>query len=241
MSETNPHLAQRLAAIQQSLMAHHAGGKGLPTAVGGEERETFIREFLQKVFPSHYRFTHGVITDSFGKLSGQVDLAVEYPFLPSFPMPNADQRLLLAESVATIIEVKSNLASQWSELETTVKKVKMLQRKWRGSISHSGGGLSVHDSSVTPIPCIAVGYTGHKTLEGLKNRVLSTTEDARPDAAYVIESGCFYSHSVGPFVQTQNPALALYALCIVLWSLTVSVATTGVDLMSYVQTTEGIA
>src|SRR5262249_51778259 len=153
----------------------------------------FIREFLQKVFPSHYRFTHGVITDSFGKLSGQVDLAVEYPFLPSFPMPNADQRLLLAESVAMVIEVKSDLANQWAELEATVKKVKMLRRKWLGSISHSGGGLSGHGPSVTPIPCIAVGYTGHKTLEGLKNRLLNTVEEARPDAVYVIEPGLFYS------------------------------------------------
>ena len=77
MAETNPHLAQRLAAIQQSVMAHHAGGQGLPTAVGGGARETVSREFLQKVFPSHSRFTHGVITDAFGKLSGQVELAVE--------------------------------------------------------------------------------------------------------------------------------------------------------------------
>ena len=156
-------------------------------------------------------------------------------------MPSADQRLLLAESVAPISEVQSDLASQWTEVEATVKKVNMLQRTWLGSISHSGGGLSGPGPSVTPIPCMAGGDRGHKTLEGLKNRLLSTAEDARPEAAYVIESGCFYSHSVGPCVQTQTPALALYALGSVLWSLTVSVATAGVDLMSYVQTTEGSA
>lgn len=90
----NQYLKHRLAAIQQSLMSHHLGGRGLPNAVAGAERGTFLREFLQKVFPSHYCSTHGVITDSFGAISWQVDLAVECLILPSFPMPSGDQRLL---------------------------------------------------------------------------------------------------------------------------------------------------
>ena len=81
----------------------------LPGATVGSERETFLRKFLQKVFPTHRRFATGAITDSQGAISGQVDIAVEYPFAPSFPMPSTDERLLLAESVAIVIEVKSDL------------------------------------------------------------------------------------------------------------------------------------
>jgi hypothetical protein len=49
MDSANPHLLQRLQGIQQSLLAQHLGGQGLPAAVAGSERETFLREFLQKV------------------------------------------------------------------------------------------------------------------------------------------------------------------------------------------------
>src|SRR6266853_1533627 len=104
----NPHLVQRLQAIQQALLAQRAAGVGLPAAVAGGERETFLGEFLQKVFPSHRRFATGAITDSSGRLSGQVDIAIEFGLVPSFPMPASEERLLLAESVAMVIEVKSN-------------------------------------------------------------------------------------------------------------------------------------
>ena len=95
----NPHLLQRLTAIQQALMAQHFGGKGLPNATAGSERETFLRGFLQQLFPAHRRFATGAITDSTGAISGQVDIAIEYGYVPSFPMPSTPERLLLAESV----------------------------------------------------------------------------------------------------------------------------------------------
>ena len=93
-------------------MTQHSAGRGLPNAMAGNERETFLREFLQQLFPSHRRFSTGAITDSTGNITGQVDIAVEYGFVPSFPMPSTTERLLLAESVALVIEVKSNLDDQ---------------------------------------------------------------------------------------------------------------------------------
>jgi hypothetical protein len=38
-------------------------------------------------------------------MSGQLDIVIELPFLPSFPTPGANERLYLAESVALAIEV----------------------------------------------------------------------------------------------------------------------------------------
>jgi hypothetical protein len=57
----NDLLGERFAAIQKALMAHHDGGTPMPNPVKGTERETFLRLFLQRVFPSHYRFTSGAI------------------------------------------------------------------------------------------------------------------------------------------------------------------------------------
>jgi hypothetical protein len=229
MSVPNPHLISRLDGIQKALLAQHAGGKGLPNATIGSERETFLREFLGKVFPSHYRFTSGAITDSTGKLSGQIDIAVEYPFLPSFPMPASGERLMLAESVAAVIEVKSDLGGQWSQVQATIRALRPLRRKWKGTISLTGGRIGLGGDSATPVPVIAVGYTGHSTLDGLKQRLQSTPEAERPDAGFVVQSGCFAGFGIEAF-----GALGFYAFCIVVSRLTAAVAAAESEVLAYV-------
>lgn len=224
MTTPNPHLVQRLTAIQQALLAQRAGAVGLPNAVAGAERETFLREFLQKVFPSHRRFATGAITDANGGLSGQVDIAVEYGFSPSFPMPASEERLLLADSIALAIEVKSNLIAQWSQVEDTTKSIKRLERDV-GAIGIVG------DPKPPPkIPVVAVGYIGHTTIDGLSQRLQTTDAESRPDGALVIESGCF----VG-FGMTENGALGLYALAVTIDHLLGQLVLARPNLMKYVR------
>lgn len=217
----NPVLIQRLTGIQQALMAQHLGGRGLPNAAIGSERETFLREFMQKVFPSHRRFATGAITDSNGLLSGQVDIAIEFGFVPSFPMPGTEERLLLAESVACVVEVKSDLIGQWNQVRDTTRKVRELRRHLN-PIMMMGGPLSEH------IPSIAVGYTGHNTVEALQNRLDETPEAERPDAALVIQSGSF----VG-FGMTATGAFGLYGLCLGINVLFSQVGFVAPDLTAY--------
>ncbi len=220
----NSRLLQRLDAFQQTLMAQHAGGRGMPNATSGSERETFVRRFLEKVFPAHRRFSTGAITDSNGNVSGQVDIAVEYGFIPSFPMPVTEERLLLAESVALVIEVKSDLSAQWDEVRETVRKVKTLHRQLNAIVTF-GRGPSAQ------IPCIAVGYTGHTTTDGLANRLETTREEERPDGALVIQSGCF----CGFDKQTSGP-LGLYALCIAINDVLGQLVFAAPNLSAYSQT-----
>lgn len=204
-------------------MAQHAAGFQLPNATAGSEREAFLREFLRKIYPAHHRFSTGAITDSSGAISGQIDIAVEYGFGPSFAMPSTEERLFLAESIALAIEVKSNLSSQWEEVQASVKKVKRLNRQFET--------LMVFGSPPGPkIPYIAIGYTGHKTIDGLAKRLETTPPDERPDGALVIESGCF--HSVD--VQTNGP-LGLYALCMAISSQLAQLAFAQPNLKAYVQ------
>lgn len=219
----NQHLFLRLKAIQQALLANAAGNSGLPTAMLGSEREVFIREFLQLVFPAHRRFSTGAITDASGNLTGQVDIAVEYGHFPSFPMPGGNERLLLAESVALVIEVKSDIASQWDQVESTTQKVKALRRELRSV-------LTLGRRPSTEIPVIAVGYRGYKNLAALKNRLERTREDSRPDAALVIESGAFVSKEM----QASGP-LSLYALCATINSELDRVGIAQANLIPYVQ------
>ena len=103
----NQIVAERLNGIRRSLIAQAAAGRPMPSASKGQERETFLHGFLSQVFPAHFRFGTGSITDAAGVISGQVDLVVELPFFPSIPVPPADVRLYFAEGVGAAIEVKS--------------------------------------------------------------------------------------------------------------------------------------
>ena len=203
----------------------------MPSAVKGDERETFVSEFLKQLFPPPYRFGAGAITDSTGACSGQLDVVVEYPFLPSFPMPGGTQRLYLAESVALVIEVKSNLTSQWSQIESSVAKLKPLRRKWTGSTALIGGSIMFGQPSDSPVPYIAVGYTGYRDPESLKAKLDATPEDRRPDGALVIDSGAF----VGPCCAAGGP-LGLFGFLFDLTMLIRQVTSAEADLSTYVAT-----
>jgi hypothetical protein len=114
-------LASRLEGIRQALMAHHHGGRGLPNDAIREERQFLIDRYLREVLPPLYRFGSGVIFDAQDRTTGAFDVVMELPFAPSFPMPGGgNQRLYFSESVAAVLEVKSDLHKQWEQAETTV-------------------------------------------------------------------------------------------------------------------------
>ena len=116
ISPVNEYIEQRLSGLQKILMgAYEAGGK-FASASKGAEREVFITLFLQNVLPPLYRFGSGDITDASRPAikSGQLDLVIEMPWVPSFALPpNNTSRLYPAESVGAAIEVKSNVMDQF--------------------------------------------------------------------------------------------------------------------------------
>jgi hypothetical protein len=188
----NHQLKARLAGIRSILLAHHKAGSLLPSASKGSERETLVREFLEKVFPLPFRFGSGAISDAAGLASGQLDIVVEWPFCASFPTPGGSERLYLAESVAFVIGVKSDLAGQWSQVEESVAKVWPLRRRWRGHFTvDSEVGISTVPASESRIPYAVVGFSGYKTSDVLAHRLSETPQERRPDVALVIESGAY--------------------------------------------------
>jgi hypothetical protein len=204
----NEHVIERLEGIRQTLVAQGTAGKPLASASKGDERETFVREFLGKVFPPQFRFGTGTISDSTGKLSGQADIVIELPFFPSFPVPAGDVRLYLAEGVAAVIEVKSNLSSQWIEVESTTEKIKQLLRDYKSTTYCSYG-----TGPTERIPVYAVGYQGYQSTKALKKRLKETRGTARPDGALVLDPGIFIGNDVtdgGTIIATD--AAALYGL-----------------------------
>ena len=188
----NEALRARLAGIRGILMAHFHASTLLPSATKGAERETLVREFLQRVFPAPYRFGSGAIADSSGATTGQLDVVVEFPFFPSFPTPAANERLYVAESVAFVIEVKSDLTAQWAQVEETTAKVRPLRRKWRRHVQMDPDtGFSEIQATISRIPFVAVGFKGFTSAEALARKVAATPEDRRPDCAFVVDSGAY--------------------------------------------------
>ena len=208
---TNPQLVQRLEGIRQILMAHHAASAMLPNAAKGSERETLLKEFLTKVFPSPIRFGGGAIIDQSNKISGQIDIVAEFPFFPSFPTPGATERLYLAESVSFAVEVKSNLAAQWAQVEHSAGEFLPLRRSWGGHLEYQGGSLSIRDRSTSRIPFVAIGYGGYASITALEQKLHETPEDRRPDAALVLESGAYVGLLTG---SRAIGAAGLFAFCV---------------------------
>jgi hypothetical protein len=223
-------LAERLDGLQKILMAHHAAGAVLPPAAKGSERETLVREFFERVFPLPYRFGTGSMVDSTNAMSGQLDVVVEFPFWPSFPNPGGSQRLYLADSVAFVVEAKSDLAAQWNQIEDAVAKVRPLRRFWRGHVTVVGSSLAIANPSTSRVPFVAVGFQGHATASSLAERLSATSEERRPDAALVIESGAYVCGLTGRQAQSTE---GLFAFCLDLTHFARNVLTADVEVERY--------
>lgn len=111
----NEHIYKRLEGIQKLLTAVHSSSNAFSNESRGTEREAFINLFLSNMLPNQFRFGSGDITDIGNNRSGQLDIVIEYPILPSLNLPatGSNTRLYLAEGVVAVIEVKSDLPTQW--------------------------------------------------------------------------------------------------------------------------------
>jgi len=176
---------------------HESSGQ-MSNASKGIEREEFVNLFLSEVFPNPYRFGTGDITDQDENRSGQLDVVVEFPFLPSLPVVGGSQsRLYMAESVAAVIEVKSDVQNQWEGVERTAEKLKELEPKYKTVLKRfigpgADGEIERIEDHQIEIPYFAVGYTGWQTTDPLKRRLSSM---GGIDGILVIDSGAFACNS----------------------------------------------
>jgi hypothetical protein len=175
----------RLAGVWQSLVALHASGAAMSSASSGREREQFVDEFLRKVLPPAYRIGSGDVIDSFGQKTGQQDVIVELSFLPTLPAIAGKERLYLAEGVAALVEVKSNLAKDWEDVKRRASAVRKLRRIFRTP------GFTPYGPPPERIPYFVVGYTGWKSIETVQEKC----QEGFVDAILIIDKGLFCTRS----------------------------------------------
>jgi hypothetical protein len=66
----------------------------------------------------------------------QLDIVIENSFSPSLPsIPASNARLFFAESIAAVIEVKSNIATQWTQVIHTAKQLAPLKKQILSSMA----------------------------------------------------------------------------------------------------------
>jgi hypothetical protein len=214
-------------------MESFKGGDVMSSATKGTERELFVRSFLAQVFAPMHRFGTGDITDAYQERSGQVDIVVPFPETAlSFPLYPEGPRLFLAEGVAAVIEVKSDVANQWGEVLSTAEHVKKLRRRFRRQniatmVDHlereleRPGADADHldlvqrmkqEAAVLAsepgerIPVFAVGFRGWKTRETLQEKL----KGSPVDAVLVLDSMFFESGE--PYLRTSSGVWSLMAL-----------------------------
>ena len=167
----NADIASRLSGIQQQLIGAWKAGAPNTSNTKGRERELVVSDYLASVLTPQYRFGSGDVVDLSGSKSGQIDIVVEFPYLPSLPVIGSTPRLYLAEGVACAIEVKSNISTQWSEVEATARKLALLKRT-------QSAGISMGARPPAGIPLLVIGYTGWKELATLKPKIATGLVDA---------------------------------------------------------------
>ena len=220
----NSDVMQRLVGVQQILVGVHQAGSPLSASSKGSERQAFIDSFLREVLPPLYRFGTGDATDINGNRSGQLDVVVEYPIAPSLPLtgPNAT-RLYLAESVAAVIEVKSDIAKQWTKAQQTASQLAPLQRAFGAQMTM--GGIPPKPR----IPLFVAGYTGWKTVDTLRANL---TQDNNIAGILVIDAGLFASSSEYLGMTATGP-WALWGLISILHLITNSLQAASTNPLQY--------
>ena len=197
----NQHILQRLAGIQQILNGVHQSGAGMSSASKGTERAGFIDQFLSQVLTPQFRFGDGDATDLNGQRSGQLEVVIEYPWVPSLPIVGSSKpRLYIAEGIASVIEVKSNISTQWQEVLSTANKLAPLKRQY-------GAGVVTGANPLDRVPIFAVGYVGWKDIQTLQKHL----SDGPVDGILVIDPGLFVSSNFFGGMQATGP-WALWAL-----------------------------
>jgi hypothetical protein len=144
----HPRLVTFFTGAVDELRAAYKKSEGAPSDCAGSLRERGVRRAIEHSLPSIVRLYEGEIIDRSGGQSGQLDGILVHATGSALATDAEDARIVLAEGAIAVIESKSSLDKQWSQVKATWDKLKALRRK-----KGIGG----------PIPFVVVGRQGWKT------------------------------------------------------------------------------
>lgn len=124
----HPRLVTFFRGAMTELRGAYEKSEGAPSAVAGSLREEGIRRAIEHSLPTIAKLYSGEIVDRFGGHSGQLDGMIVHATGSAIATSPTEPRIALAEGVVAIVESKSNLSSQWDEVQATWDKIRVLRR-----------------------------------------------------------------------------------------------------------------
>lgn len=246
----NKVLYERLSAILDMLNANYRSVSNSPSAIKGVARSDFVNNFLKSSVPQGLRVsTSGEIIDNQNNSTGELDIILENGYFPNIPVLNIDSaRLYFSESVAAVIEVKSNLQGQWHEAIATGTKLQTITRNFGNSTvsSYNTGHFTMlnckfdnpalpiielpEDRILKKIPYFIVGYTGWEKNETLQLKL--NESQGVVSGILQLDKGLFISGNSFGSVKANGP-LSLLAFINVIYESFNFIKSTNADLLSY--------
>lgn len=243
-------LHERLSSVLDMLNANYRSVKNSPSAVKGVARSDFVNNYLKSSVPQGLRIsTSGEIIDNQNNCTGELDIILENGYFPNIPILNIDSaRLYFAESVAAVIEVKSNLQGQWQEAIATGEKLQAITRNFGNSTvsSYHTGHVTILNTVfnapnlpkmelpqsriLKKIPYFVVGYTGWEKNETLKAKL----DDTKGVVSGILQldRGVFISDNTFKSIEANGP-LSLLAFIDVIYESFNFIKSTNADLLAY--------
>lgn len=177
--------------------AEVAGGTG-HSATTGSLRELVVQQFLVPHLPRHFEIRSGVIIDSTGARSAQQDCIIVDSRLPIIDVGSPTAGLVLAESVAATVEVKSRLDK--TNLHSTlvsVARTKTLVR--RGELVYSKGPAMI--VSPRPVPILSYVFAFDGTDPKLLTQFIADfaygqIDGETHDVSLIVDAVCILNRAV---------------------------------------------
>lgn len=217
MSSMPPHLEHIFAGVQARFVTELQWGRGVFGHPGtkGEVSEREWITLLNTHLPQRYQVDHAFVVDSDGGISEQIDVVIyDRHFTPALYLQNG-ARLIPAESIYAVFEVKQNLSSEHvayaSQKITSVRTL----RRTSAPIYHLGvqqppralprilGGLLTYESSFS-----------ESFSPAAQSAIRSTTGDGALDLICVADAGAIEWDATKLTLYEKYPIAAFYLLLV---------------------------
>jgi hypothetical protein len=157
--------------VHDKVVAAFTASAALSNETKGAMRETGLRDALQLSIPLIARVTSGDVIDATGNRTGQLDGVVVHQSSPILQLSTENEAIILAEGVVGVIEAKSDLSKQWSQVERTWEKLKPIRRPYP-AVTYGG-----FDPTAVVLPFYAIGLTAWATPGEALKRVQALRKD----------------------------------------------------------------
>jgi hypothetical protein len=153
----HPVLFEFFTNTHDALVANLRASRKLSAKSKGTARENDIDRLLGALLPPLARLQHGDLIDSYDRTAGEVDRVVVQQTVPVAAKLKDDTSIILAEGVVAVLEIKSDLNKQWSQVEKKWRMVGALRRRAL--------------PGMRALPFIVIGLQGWTKGDSLRDRV----------------------------------------------------------------------